>query len=417
MSVTLRFFYRRMYVHGLQNIPAQGPVILIANHASSLMDAAILGILLKRPIHYFARGDIFINSFVKSLLKMLHMMPVHHHQSGRQTIAKNEDSFAYAQTILEQGKMVLFFPEGTSHTERVMYPLKKGIFRVAFNTLEKNNWEMELPFIAIGINYSNPIAWQADVMVECGKPFFIHDYRDVYLYKPTVALRQVCEKATLALLQNTLHIAAETNFELADRLLEIQRNNYKPISIFWLQHEGNRFMQEKMFCDKINSLPVLHTISLKNNINLYFQQLQQYQITDAAAAGNIFLKWWHLFLLLLGFPLFLMGYILNGLPVLIAKRIADTKVTRIDFYTWIFSAAAGILYFLWLIFLFFLFSFISWQTACVMVLITLISGCWVFIYLKLWMFYKSSRRVSKLNAHTKSNLKQWRIQLYNMLYN
>ena len=48
MTAGLRFFYRHIHVTGFENIPSKGPVIIIANHNSSLMDAALLGILLKR---------------------------------------------------------------------------------------------------------------------------------------------------------------------------------------------------------------------------------------------------------------------------------------------------------------------------------------------------------------------------------
>ena len=59
MKIALRFFYRRAYVTGLETIARQGPVIIIANHTSSLMDAALLGILIRRPVHFFTRADVF----------------------------------------------------------------------------------------------------------------------------------------------------------------------------------------------------------------------------------------------------------------------------------------------------------------------------------------------------------------------
>ena len=66
MRVAVNLFYKRIYSTGLENIPQKDAAIIIANHASSLMDAAIIGILSKRPIYFFARGDIFINRPVRS---------------------------------------------------------------------------------------------------------------------------------------------------------------------------------------------------------------------------------------------------------------------------------------------------------------------------------------------------------------
>ncbi|MFN5936877.1 MAG: hypothetical protein ACK43L_02380, partial [Sphingobacteriales bacterium] len=49
-------------------------------------------------------------------------------------------------------------------------------------------------------------------------------------------------------------------------------------------------------------------------------------------------------------PLFLLGWILNFVPYLFGKYMADTKVTRQDFYTSVQLAVSGVSYILWLIF-------------------------------------------------------------------
>src|SRR5687768_2737853 len=131
MTITLRLFYRRVYATGIETIPEKGPVILLANHPSSLMDAALLGILLKRPIHYFTRGDVFKYKLVSAIFSALNMIPVFDH-AGRKTLNHNDESFLKAKQILKQGGLILFFPEGSSHIDRRLAPLKKGAFRLAF---------------------------------------------------------------------------------------------------------------------------------------------------------------------------------------------------------------------------------------------------------------------------------------------
>src|SRR5688500_12627717 len=125
MTITLRLFYRRIYATGIETIPDNGPVILLANHPSSLMDAAIFGTLLHRPIDYFTRGDVFKNRFIASILKALNMIPVFDH-AGRKTLHDNDESFRRAAAVLRRGGLILFFPEGISHTDRKLMPLKKG---------------------------------------------------------------------------------------------------------------------------------------------------------------------------------------------------------------------------------------------------------------------------------------------------
>src|SRR5687768_4021273 len=115
MTIILRLFYRRIYATGLETIASKGPAIIIANHSSSLMDAALLGVLISRPAWFFTRADVFSGFLAKKLLSWLHMLPVHHHQSGRNTLQTNEHSFHKAEKILNQGGIIVIFPEGISH--------------------------------------------------------------------------------------------------------------------------------------------------------------------------------------------------------------------------------------------------------------------------------------------------------------
>src|SRR4051812_17520018 len=117
MTIALRIFYRRVYITGMESIPAKGPVIIIANHTSSLMDAAILGVLMKRHIHYFTRGDLFRNRLARIIMERLNMIPVHDHEGGKETLNDNRSSFKKATGILHKGGIIVFFAEGSSHTE------------------------------------------------------------------------------------------------------------------------------------------------------------------------------------------------------------------------------------------------------------------------------------------------------------
>src|ERR1700712_1848937 len=107
MAIALRFFYRRVYVTGLETIARKGPVIIIANHTSSLMDAALLGVLISRPVHFFTRADVFSGKFYSRILDALHMLPINNHDAGRNTLTANNESFSKAQEILAKGGIVV----------------------------------------------------------------------------------------------------------------------------------------------------------------------------------------------------------------------------------------------------------------------------------------------------------------------
>jgi hypothetical protein len=83
------------------------------------------------------------------------------------------------------------------------------------------------------------------------------------------------------------------------------------------------------------------------DLQQYDQLLRKHRLMDRSVSGRYRFIVGHLFLLFLGFPFFVIGLPLNAPPLWFAKWVADTKVTRIDFYTSVVNTAGGFGYFLW----------------------------------------------------------------------
>jgi 1-acyl-sn-glycerol-3-phosphate acyltransferase len=50
--------YFRLEAHGRDNVPRQGPVLLVANH-SSVLDPPVIGALLHRQMAFLAKAELF----------------------------------------------------------------------------------------------------------------------------------------------------------------------------------------------------------------------------------------------------------------------------------------------------------------------------------------------------------------------
>jgi 1-acyl-sn-glycerol-3-phosphate acyltransferase len=55
----LSIHYKRIFVGGLENFPAKGPVLLAANHGNAFLDAITVCLSVNRPVWFLARADIF----------------------------------------------------------------------------------------------------------------------------------------------------------------------------------------------------------------------------------------------------------------------------------------------------------------------------------------------------------------------
>ena len=402
MTITLRLFYRRIYATGIETIPDKGPVILLANHPSSLMDAAIFGILLHRPIHYFTRGDVFKNRLIASILKALNMIPVFDH-AGRKTLHDNDESFRRAAGVLRRGGLILFFPEGASHTDRKLMPLKKGAFRLAVQAAAGLSQDTPLLMIPAGINYAHPLATQQDVIVQVGDPIIVKDALAQYRSNDTVAILQLKKEMEKSLLKNVVHIEREALLETANRCLEITRNDYRYYTTHWMQATKNRFEEEKNLSEAINNLSPAEAEALQKLVTDYDTALKAHHLSDQQlaenpASGSIRKK------LLAGFPLFLLSYAFNALPVLVGRRIAEKSVKRIDFYTWVFLTTSALLYCCWIVILFSGFLVIGIRYALVITIITLALGPFTVFYFNLRNAYKVQQEYVRLVKSNRSRI-------------
>ena len=405
MTAALRLYYRRVYSTGVEIIPATGPVILLANHHASLMDAAFLGVLLKRPIHYFTRGDVFKNRLAGTVLHTLNMLPVFDH-SGKNTLNHNEESFDKARNILLSGGVILFFPEGSSHIERKLKPLKKGAFRLAFQTYAFGNYKQDILLVPVGINYADPLSPDTDVLIHLDTPLLVSDYISKSTANASAATLQIKKDAEKLLLKNVLHIEDDDRLLLADICLEINRNDDDFFTTHWMQATTKRLEEEKNICACINEMGKEDANLLTQEATRYQKQLKQLGITDVMLSDRSAKPSKRKLMLNATFPLFALAWLLNALPVIIAKRLADTRVTRPDFYSWIFLTSAACLYCLWLIIIFPGFSVIEIKYGIAVTLITTVLGPYTLFYLNQWKIFRQENKWKQIKKENPALLQE-----------
>lgn len=376
-----------MHVAGLDYVPSKGPAIIIANHHASLMDAALIGVVMKRPVYFFARGDVFVNPFVNKLLSWMHMLPVHNHERGRQTLSDNKESFNEAQQVLLKGGIIVFFPESNSHTERQLLPFRKGAFRLAFQTAASTNFSLDIPIIPLGITYEHPTHGGTEVLIKADVPVSLSDYKEMYFSNSAAALLHICKETYERMRQLVVHVNDARFLPLTETLLTINRNNRQLTDNAWYIRSSKQLEAEQEICHKINDES--HTLHLLNEkAGVYNNILQSYQLNDATIApffsGNGSTKFYFIFLT----PLYFIGCLLNGLPIFTARTIVNKKVYRIDFYSWLFVSISTILYIFWVLLLVIIVAvFFNWINVPILLMAMVLSGLFV-------IYYKKNRKIN-----------------------
>jgi acyl-[acyl-carrier-protein]-phospholipid O-acyltransferase/long-chain-fatty-acid--[acyl-carrier-protein] ligase len=123
--------YYRLNVAGQGNVPAQGPALLVANHAS-LMDAACLLAGQPRRIRFLMDREYLQTSawFVRMLFNLMGVIPVCTKGSPKEVVK----ALQAARKALEEEWLVGIFPEGTLSRTGHMLPFKRGYQKIVKGT-------------------------------------------------------------------------------------------------------------------------------------------------------------------------------------------------------------------------------------------------------------------------------------------
>ncbi|MDH5776819.1 MAG: lysophospholipid acyltransferase family protein, partial [Gammaproteobacteria bacterium] len=169
----VKVFYRHYEVDGVEQLEVNKPILLCANHANALADAVILQAITPRLIHPLARSGLFKNPVLWPILKLIQAVPVYRRQDKDANTSQNKDSFSRCYDFFKQGEILLIFPEGQSHSDPSLRPLKTGAARMALGALEANG---ETPLIVpVGLNFSSKGRFRSTVFVKIGQAINIED--------------------------------------------------------------------------------------------------------------------------------------------------------------------------------------------------------------------------------------------------
>lgn len=117
-------------LRGKQNLPQQGPAVIAANHNSHLDTMVLMSLYPLSKLHQVrpvAAADYFLtNRFLSWFaLSCIGIIPIN--RTGRQ---RKKELFAGCHAALDNGEVLILFPEGSRGNPEEMSDIKRGIYHI-----------------------------------------------------------------------------------------------------------------------------------------------------------------------------------------------------------------------------------------------------------------------------------------------
>lgn len=254
VKLALRLFYYRHQVVGLEHVPKKGGVIFAGNHQNAPMDAFNIICNGQREPYFATRADLFKKDWMRKLLLSFKMYPVYRLSDGRKSMQENAKAFDFFSQKLVEGKSVGIFPEGQASYKYQLLPFKKGMARLALKSLEKNS-ELPIYIVPSGLQYERLHHYQADLLIQFGKPILVNDYFELYQEKPARAIKQLTLDTHQKLSELIIHIPDNDNYEnINHRRKLIHQNTPGDLLNKFNTEKSNMYQEIKFNSNKKDSL-------------------------------------------------------------------------------------------------------------------------------------------------------------------
>lgn len=175
-GIALHWFYGDVRITGWERIPMRGPILVAMNHQNALVDALLAMWIVPRDLRLTAKSTLGNTPGGALLMKSVGIIPLRRAaddaSAGEQI--RNRQSFKAMIDELRNGGAILVFPEGRSHNESTVAPLKTGLARTALRAREAGVQNIQI--IPIGITFAHKAIPDSAVLAQIGEPIHMDQW-------------------------------------------------------------------------------------------------------------------------------------------------------------------------------------------------------------------------------------------------
>ena len=228
LRLALRIYFQRIEVTGLENVPRDTPVMFVLNHPNALVDPVFLLCLAPRRVSFLAKAPLFRMPVIGYLVKALDSLPVYRRQDEGEDVTKNQETFIAARRLLAKGGTIAICPEGVSHDEPGLRPIKTGAARIALAAVSTGDVR-DLKIVPAGLYYTSKTSFRSSALLYFSTPLTVNPVElDADGSPPRDAVRKLSneiERALREVILDARHEEARQTIARAERIFSAEMRN------------------------------------------------------------------------------------------------------------------------------------------------------------------------------------------------
>lgn len=224
VSLILAIFFSRIEASGLENVPGGRPILFAANHPNEMLDPFLIGHFHEGRVNFLAKSTLFGFKPMGWLLRALGGIPVYRQRDAAEQMSRNEDSFRECYDALEAGEAIGIFPEGTSHSQPSLMPLKTGAARIVLTAEAARGFQLGVRIVPVGLHYTHAEEFRSDAVAVFGPAIEPARYAQTFATEPQRAVRELTAELEAGLRAITVNFRESDEAVLVDQVRKIFRH-------------------------------------------------------------------------------------------------------------------------------------------------------------------------------------------------
>jgi len=305
------------------------------------------------------------------------------------------------------------FPEAIHNPHRNLRPLKKGIRRIAFQALNKTNYQLDIKIIPTGIYYEDKANSYSYLQIKYGKAISVKDYIEQVKENEQKAMAQLSKDMSPFIKPLIIDIEENENYEIVENIRALYSD--KLLKRFNIKvNDENRFLMDQALIEEVSKNEISQNLKSKIEELINSVTAKNWTIKTILSDLSFMRILGSVLLFLFLMPIAIQGFIINALPFLLSKYLRTSVIKDPQFTSSIKFVVGGFImpfYFIILSLVSLIFIEYYWSIL-ILVLLPFSSYISYLYFKKLVLFLKA---MAYKFSNSKKNIDKQKEAVYNEL--